>query len=158
MQPIQIVERVSVSASIDALFMANLFRVMMKLDGLGNVRVDVVQYTKRLDMDNWSIHQNPNDCIRMPTEWHACLTATSRLLRHIGKPKLVYEGDPDPTVNIKNVLQAHAKLYGVDVNDLAASYPRVRPWLLHRQLDYPLPVSFDEFENRLKLAGDTNIK
>lgn len=157
MQPMLIIERVPVSANVEALFVAYMHRVKMRMEGVGTVLTHVLQYERRVDIEDWPIPVPGNECLKMPPQWHACMAAASKLLRHIDKEKLVYEGDGDQGVDVKAVLQAHAKLYQVDVNDLAASYPHILRWIGHKQLTSPLPRTLDELENRLKLTPGARL-
>lgn len=148
---------VPLSQTVSAYFLTYVHRVPMKMEGLGTIHAHVYQYASRVDVENWTIVKAVNDCRKEPPVFHACIFAAARALRHSGQEKLVYEGDPDPSVSVRNIIQSVAKIYNVDPSDLANQFPRVRPWLLHRTLQRSLPRSFDEIENTLKLAGDTKI-
>lgn len=146
-----------VSPDVNAYFYAILHQCDIKIEGFGGIKVTVPQYWKRLDENQWPIKVVGNNCLHEPPQFHACLYTVSRMLRHVGKEKMVYEGDADPTVNIRQILQSCAKLYQVDPNEIASVYPTARVWLGHKAAASPLPRTLDEFENRLKLAGDTKL-
>lgn len=152
---------VAISRTMKVYFTGMIYRIPVKLNGHGGsmrINMHVPQYLSRVDTENWPIVKHPNDCSREPREFHACIFAASSLLRHSGQEKLVYDGEADPTVSVRNVIQRVADVYQCDPSALANQYPRVRQWIGHRGLARPLPLTFDELENGLKMAGDTNIR
>ena len=154
----QILKQVRVARDIEVSFIAFQHHVPIKLEGLGTVSARLYQFVSRVDTHMWNIQIVPNDCRRNPPTFHAAIYAAGQLLPHASHEKLVYEGQDDPVVNVRQVLQSVARLYRCDPSEIAEAYRRAWPWLLHKSLHTPLPRTFDELENRLKLAGDTKWK
>lgn len=81
------------------------------------------------DTSNWPVIIQQNNCWQMPPAFHAMLWCLPQLLCAYHSRPMKLEGAPDSFLSVRGILQASARLYAVDPNDVANFYPNARNWL-----------------------------
>ena len=130
------------------LFWAEKVETVLQLGEGAMVRAYIMRYHTRSDDD--AILLPSGDLYKKPPAVHAAITATGMLLYVYHGRHLKMEGAATPTLSPKGILKHAARLYGVDVNDVAAHYPTARMWLSHRDLTHP--ATLDGLINELTIS------
>lgn len=122
---------------------------------IGDMQVQAMlpRFAARADEDDWPLRPVENDCWNIPVAFHAGLRAYGQLFTAYHGKGLLYEGDGNTTINVRQVLQTYAALYGVDPNEIAAMYPTCRQWLGHTKVT--LPATLDTLVANTKLSATT---
>ncbi len=112
-------------------------------------------YIERVD-DNGLLVLPP--CRDMPPQFHACMTAASRLLYLVNTNPQVYEDDPDYLIDPRQLIQSVATVYGVDPNEMMNYYSTVRRYLSHKELQHPITIEAGLTALQSRATSTTTIK
>lgn len=126
---------IKLGANNGAVFWAALLPDVVDFgDGITSL-VNLRKYHSRADEN--ALFLPAGNAMQMPRAFHASLQASGLLLHHYYATGMKYEDAPSQMVKPRTILQSYARMYSVDVNDVAKFYPQARQWLSHTNLDHP---------------------
>lgn len=110
---------------------------------------------EEMAVGDWPLRPAVDDLSLAPMELSACICASTVLLFLNHSKNRVYDDQQDMAIPVRELIQGHARRFGVDPSEMMKHYDTARIWLGIPKYTHPLTV--DELIGNLERQGKAEV-